>query len=149
VADRHLAGPRGTAARLRQQPEWTEVARSLWLPTDLVPALGPRRDANPTIEVEAIDILDETSDSKTSQRVVALPDPPVERHPDSSITWTHILRTIHLQGIYLPVPRAARFRYPRFVGTASNVIVHCVVHDSGREGIMWLSAAMVEGASPR
>jgi hypothetical protein len=133
---------------LRQRPEWTEVARSLWLPTDLVPALEPPkpfrvlrvhgRDADPTIEVEAIDILDETNDSNTSQRVIALPDPPVERHPDSSITWTHILRTIHLNGIYLPVPRAARFRYPRLVGTASNVIVHCVVHDSGREGLMWL-----------
>jgi hypothetical protein len=70
--------------------------------------------------------------------VVALPDPPVERHPHCSITWTQILRTIHLQGIYLPVPRAARFRYPRLVGTENNVIVQCVVHDSGREGFIWL-----------
>jgi hypothetical protein len=133
---------------LRQRMEWTEVARSLWLPTDLVPALEPPklfrvlrvrgRDTDPAIEVEAIDILDETSDSHASQGVVALPDPPVERHPDSSITWTHVLRTIHLQGIYLPVPLAARFRYPRFVGAAGNVIVHCVIHDSGREGLIWL-----------
>jgi hypothetical protein len=136
---------------LRQRREWTEVARSLWLPTDLVPELEPPkpfrvlcvhgRDADPAIEVEPIDILDETSDAQASPGVVALPDPPVERHPDSSITWTHILRTIHLQGIYLPVPVGARFRYPHLVGAAGNVIVHCVVHDSGREGIMWLDRA--------
>jgi hypothetical protein len=111
---------------LRQRGEWTEVARSLWLPTNLVPALEPPkpfrvlrvrgRHADPTIEVEAVDILDEASDSNTSQSMVALPDPPVERLPHCSITWTQILRTIHLQGVYLPVPRAARFRYPRLVG---------------------------------
>jgi hypothetical protein len=133
---------------LRQRPEWTEVARSFWLPTDLVPALEPPkpfrvlrvcgRDADAAVEVEAIDILDETTDYRLSERVIALPNPPVERHPDSSITWTHVLRTIHLQSIYLPVPIAARFRYPRFVGATSNVIIHCVVHDSGREGPMWL-----------
>jgi hypothetical protein len=39
--------------------------------------------------------------------------------------------------------------YKKLANVESNVIVHCVVHDSGREGIMWLSAAMVEGASPR
>jgi hypothetical protein len=93
------------------------------------------------IELEAIDISDERSDSHLSERVIVLPDPPVERHPDSSITWTHVLRTIHLQGIYLPVPVAARFRYPRFVGVASNGIVHCVVHESGREGVIWLDRA--------
>jgi hypothetical protein len=136
---------------LRQRREWTEVARSLWLPTDLLPALEPPkpfhvlcvhgRDADPAIEMELIDILDDRSDAHASPGAVALPDPPVERHPDSSITWTHVLRTIHLQGIYLPVPVGARFRYPRFVGAAGNMIVQCVVHDSGREGPMWLDRA--------
>jgi hypothetical protein len=132
---------------LRQRPEWTEVARNLWLPTDLVPALEPPkpfrvlrvrgRDADPTIEMKAIDIVDETN-SHASEELLVLPDPPVERHPDSSITWTHVLRTIHLHGWYLPVPVAARFRYPRFVGVAANVIQHCILYDSGREGLMWL-----------
>jgi hypothetical protein len=130
---------------LRQRPEWTEVARSLWLPTDLVPALEPPKPFRVLRvrgrDVEPIDILDETSDAHASPRAVALQDPPVERHRDSSITWTHVLRTIHLQGIYLPVPVSARFRYPRFVGAAGNVIVHCVVHDSGREGPIWLDRA--------
>jgi hypothetical protein len=134
---------------LRQRTEWTEVARSLWLPTDLVPAFEPPkpfrvlpvrgRDADPAIGAEPVDMLDEPSESDASQGVVGLPDPPVERHPDSSITWTHVLRTIHLNGHYLPVPVGARFRYPRFVGAAGNVVVHCVVHESGRESLMWLA----------
>jgi hypothetical protein len=135
-------------AWLRQCTEWMEVARSLWLPTDLVPALEvPKpfrvlrvlaRDGDRAGEAFAIDILDDPSVSHASRQAVAPPDPTVERLPDSSITWTHILRTIHLHGLYLPVPFAARFRYPRFVGAAGNVVLHCVVHDSGREGLMWL-----------
>ena len=132
---------------LRQRTEWTEVARSLWLPTDLVPALDPPkpfrvlhvrgRDAE-SMDVEVIEIWDEPSASHEPQRVVTLPDPPVARHPDSSVTWTHVLRAIHIHGTYLPVPVAARFRYPRFVGAAGNVVLRCVDHDSGREGAMWL-----------
>ncbi len=133
---------------LRQRTEWTEVARSLWLPSELVPALEPPKpfrvlqvlgaDDTSAPDVKEVEIQDVAGEAEAPQNVVLLPDPPVERHPDSSVSWTHVLRTIHLHGLYLPVPTAARFRYPRFVGGAGNVVVHGVVHDSGREGLVWL-----------
>jgi hypothetical protein len=136
---------------LRERAEWTEVARSLWLPSELVPTLERPKlfrvlqvrgasDAS-TVEIEEVEIQDAAGEVDAPQGVVALADPPVERHPDSCVTWTQVLRTIHLHWLYLPVPTAARFRYPRFVGGAGNVVVHCVIHDSGREGLIWLDRA--------
>jgi hypothetical protein len=55
-----------------------------------------------------------------------------------SYSTSTIVPSVHLHGLYLPVPVAARFRYPRFVGTSGNVLIHCVAHDSGREGAAWL-----------
>lgn len=129
--------------------EWEAIARGLWLPAQLVPppaAPKPFRvwriasDNTGGAVAEECEYVEESEGVEQGGLgcVIRLPDPPVERHPDSSVSWTQVLRTIHLQGAYLPVPTAARFRYPRFVGRQGAVVVNALSHDSGLEGHIWL-----------
>jgi hypothetical protein len=133
---------------LCQRPEWTEIARGLWLPTDLVPLLpkpGVVRvwrivgDSDKDVSIEECELVESSDDDgvQSGDCVLRLPDPPVERHPDSVISWTHVLRTVHILGNYLPVPTGARFRCPRFVGHGV-VAITALSHETGREGFFWL-----------
>src|SRR5437870_13159999 len=121
--------------------EWTEIARGLWLPSELVPQPdlpGPFRvrpiqgshswqhGDSMTEIVEA----DESSSCVAIENRLVLPDPPVEREPDASVRWIHTLRTIHLHSGYLPVPTGARFRYPRFVGRTGPLAISTVIHET-------------------
>ena len=134
---------------LSNAEEWTEIARGLWLPSDLVPQPEPPRPfrVRPiqgshswqhgdgvTEVVEA----DESSSGVATENRLVLPDPPVERAPDASVRWIHTLRTIHLHFAYLPVPTGARFRYPRFVGRTGPLAIPTVIHETGQEGFVWL-----------
>jgi hypothetical protein len=136
-------------AWLSSNEHWTEIARGLWLPTSLVPnpekpkpfrlrAVRPVGAAQATGEVEFLENGDEPVAAENSVTQLMLPDPPVERHPDASVSWTHTLRTVHLHANYLPVPTGARFRYPRFVGRSGPVAIHAVGHDTGDQGLLWL-----------
>lgn len=129
---------------------WAEIARALWLPCDLVPQSTPPkpfhvRPVPGSYNVRqgdgAIEVI-ETGDEPSVQGAAAnhwmLPDPPVEREIDASVRWTHTLRTIHLYSGYLPVPRGARFRYPRFVGRKGPLAIPAIVHETGQEGFIWL-----------
>ena len=134
---------------LSNTEEWTEIARGLWLPSDLVPQPEPPRpfrvrpiqgshswqSGDGVTEVTEAD--ESSSDVATENRLV-LPDPPVEREPDASVRWTQTLRTIHLHFAYLPVPTGARFRYPRFVGRTGPLAIPTVIHETGQEGFVWL-----------
>ena len=135
------------ASWLYTRPEWSEIARSLWLPTDLIPAaVKPKpirvlrvggEGGNFSAEESLVEEFGAQISSSTDP-VVRVPDPPVERHPDSAVSWTQVLRTVHLLGNYLPVPTGARFRYPRFVGRNGPLVVSTLLHDAGREGFLWL-----------
>ena len=132
---------------LNTRAEWTEVGRGLWLPTELVPQIEKLPDIRVLSvggngeKVTADEWLIEQSTESSHTKIDRADrgnEPPVERHPDSSVSWTHVLRTIHLLGNYLPVPTGARFRYPRFVGRDGPLIVSTLMHDTGREGFLWL-----------
>jgi len=129
--------------------EWAEIARSLWLPADMVPVLetpkplrvwrihgGHGREVGAE-ECQVVEPAESEGDAPEGC-VLRLPDPPVERHPDSAVSWTHTLRAVHILGNYLPVPIGARFRYPRFVGRNGSVAIHALAHSTGREGYLWL-----------
>jgi hypothetical protein len=133
---------------LCDRPEWAEIARGLWLPSDLVPSLQEpprvsvwriRGGDDEKVTAEECQLVESSEDeaTKAGASVMRLPDPPVERHPDSVVSWTHILRTVHILGNYLPVPTGARFRYPRFVGHGV-VAISALSHDTGREDFLWL-----------
>jgi len=132
---------------LDSRQEWTEIAQGLWLPTGLVPPLVRPRPfrvrpvkGGPAAGLESSerngDELRALGESPNSYE--PYPDPPVERHPDSSVSWTHTLRTLHIDAAYLPVPSAARFRYPRFVGRFGPLAIKAVHHETGLEGYFWL-----------
>ena len=89
---------------------------------------------------KSIEIIESsTRQSLIGNNIIELLDPPLEKHLDTSISWTQVLRTIHIHNNYLPVPSLARFRYPRFVGNKSNVIaIKGVFFDSGEEDYLWL-----------
>jgi hypothetical protein len=130
--------------------EWSEIARGLWTPTDMVPTLPTPQllsvwriqggSNNREVTAERVQIVETAGDeaSEPGECIVRLPDPPVERHPDSAVSWTHVLRTTHILGNYLPVPTGARFRYPRFVGQSGAVAISGLSYDTGREGFLWL-----------
>src|SRR6266446_2815475 len=134
---------------LSNAEEWTEIARGLWLPSELVPQPEPpkpfrvrpihgshslQHGDGVTEVVEA----DESSLGAATENRLVLPDPPVERASDASVRWAHTLRTIHLHSGYLPVPTGARFRSPRFVGRTGPLAIPTVIHETGQEGIVWL-----------
>lgn len=129
--------------------EWAEVARGSWLPADMVPScdapkpLSVRRIRGGDgggVTAEECRVVESAGaeDLAAGGCVLKMPDPPVERHPDSAVSWTHVLRAVHILGNYLPVPTGARFRYPRFVGRGGAVAVGALAHDAGREGHLWL-----------
>jgi len=130
--------------------EWAEIARGLWLPSDLVPSLDEPRifrvlriaqtDTGLALTQECeVSEVDKPSPTE-SGCVIRLPDPPVEREANAAVAWTQILRAIHLHSCYLPVPTGARFRYPRFIGhnSAQPIVVKALAFDTGREGHIWL-----------
>jgi hypothetical protein len=128
---------------LYTRPEWSEIGRGLWFPTELIPAVEkPQRirvvcvGGNGQHTVVNESFIEEETESSAS--VTSNHDPPVERHPDSSVSWTHVLRTVHILGNYVPVPSGARFRYPRFVGHSGPLAISTLFHDSGRDGFLWL-----------
>src|SRR5262249_1151897 len=88
-------------------------------------------------DVEVVEAGQEAATSDGIERFV-LSEPPVQRHPDASVTWTHTLRTIHIHYGYLPVPTGARFRYPRFVGRMGLVAISALLHETGQHGFLWL-----------
>jgi hypothetical protein len=57
---------------------------------------------------------------------------------DSSVNWTVVLRAINLKEEFVPVAAHARFRYPRFVGRIGPLAIRAVLHETGREGYLWL-----------
>ena len=129
--------------------EWVEIAHGLWLPSNLIPEpvqpkpfrVGAVRNGGggaPDGEMEVLEAGEDPFAYAENQPEIVLPDPPVERHPDASVTWTHTLHTIHLDSGYLPVPTGARFRYPRFVGRTAPLAIHAALHETGQEGILWL-----------
>jgi hypothetical protein len=137
-------------AWLAEQSGWTEVARGLWLPTFLLPQPP---DPKP-VRVIRIGIA---SVGNHQAAVVTLPgdsEPAAQggvgdstelgsraraaRDADGTVSWTQTLKTIHIQGKYLPVPQHARFRYPRFVGADGPLALRCLSVDSRREGWLWL-----------
>ena len=134
---------------LSNAEEWTEIARGLWLLSELVPQPEPPRPfrvrpiqgshswqhGDSVIEVVE---ADESSLGAAAENRLVLPDPPVEREPDASVRWIQTLRTIHLHFAYLPVPTGARFRYPRFVGRTGPLAIPTVIHETGQEGFVWL-----------
>ena len=134
---------------LSNAEEWTEIARGLWLTSDLVPQPEPPRPfrVRPIQGshswqygdgvTEVIEADESSSGVATANRLV-LPDPPVERDPDASVRWLQTLRTIHLHCAYLPVPTGARFRYPRFVGRTGPLALPTVIHETGQAGFVWL-----------
>lgn len=132
---------------LYQRSDWTEIARGLWLPTNLVPCLdipkhfrvwqvnSANHEGFKSIEITENSTNQPLSDNNT----IKLLDPPVEKHLDTSISWIQVLRTIHIHNKYLPIPVSAQFRYPKFVGYKSNVIaIKGVFFDSGEEDYLWL-----------
>jgi hypothetical protein len=134
-------------AWLLGRSEWAEIARGLWLPTDLLPRpdipqvfrvirVGGSNQQPGTESFIRIEQSDETEQAEPNCPVPAAP--PVESHPDASVSWTHTLRAIHLNNGYIPVPSSARFRYPQVMGINRCVVIRCVAHDSGREGWLWL-----------
>jgi SOS-response transcriptional repressor LexA len=137
-------------AWLDTKKEWTEIGRGLWLPSTLVPQPGKPKpfrvravrgtagESAPGVEdFEVIEVDQEAGTSEVIERLV-ISEPPVERHADASVTWTHTLRTIHIYYGYLPVPTGARFRYPRFVGRMGPVAISALLHDTGQRGFLWL-----------
>jgi hypothetical protein len=128
--------------------EWAEIARGLWLPAELVPTpVVPKRfrvwrvtgDNTGRALAEECEYIEESEGGDgVSDCVIRLPDPPIERHPDSSVSWTQVLRTVYLYEAYLPVPTGARFRYPRFIGRQGPVVISTLIYNSGREGYVWL-----------
>ena len=137
-------------AWLNSTEDWVEIARGLWLPGDLVPQPSPpkpfrvrpvpgsRNVTQGDGEIEVIEAETKPAGQEVAESYLVLPDPPVEREPDASVRWTHILRTIHLYSGYLPVPTGARFRYPRFVGRKSPLAIPAITHETGQEGFIWL-----------
>lgn len=135
---------------LAEQREWTEVARGLWLPTVLLPQ-APDPKAVRVIQIGAtgtglhqatVVILPDDSKSAAGNSGGNSPEPesspPAARDADGTVSWKQVLKTIYIQGKYLPVPHHARFRYPRFVGVDGPLALRCLSVDSGREGWLWL-----------
>lgn len=130
---------------LYQRSDWSEIARSLWLPTSLVPKLDlPKHfrvlQVNNNSSFKSIEVIENNNElSISDSNTIEFPDPPIEKHLDTSISWVQVLRTIHIYNKYLPVPTQAQFRYPKFVGHKSNVIaVKGVFFDTGEEDFLWL-----------
>lgn len=132
---------------LYTRSEWSEIGRGLWFPTELITtAEKPERMKVLSVGgsgehvIVNQSVFEEESASSATKAISETnnQDPPVERHPDSSVSWTHVLRTVHLLGNYLPVPVGARFRYPRFVGRTGPLAISTVFHDLGSEGFLWL-----------
>jgi hypothetical protein len=134
---------------LCNRSEWAEIAHSLWLPADMVPSFDApkplsvwriRGGHDGEVAAEECKVVESAGGEEHTAGgcVLQLPDPPVERHPDSAVSWTHVLRAVHILSSYLPVPTGARFRYPRFVGRKGAVAVSALSHDTGREGYLWL-----------
>jgi hypothetical protein len=135
---------------LAEQREWTEVARGLWLPTVLLPQTPDPKPVR-VIQIGAtgaglhqttVVILPDDSKPNAQNSGCDSPEPgskaPAARAADGTVSWAQILKTIHIQGKYLPVPHRARFRYPRFVGLDGPLALRCLSVDSGREGWLWL-----------
>ncbi len=130
---------------LYQSSDWSEIARSLWLPTKRIPKLNlPKHfrvwQVNNNTGFKAIELIENNNEPSISDsNAIEFPDPPIEKHLDTSISWVQVLRTIHIYNKYLPVPAQAQFRYPKFVGHKSNVIaIKSVFFDSGEEDFLWL-----------
>lgn len=126
---------------LYTRSEWSEIGRGLWFPTELIPPV----EKPPRIRVLSVEgsgqhttvselFIEEETESSTKTATV----PIVERLPDSTVSWTHVLRTVHLLGNYVPVPLGARFRYPRLVGRSGPLAISTLFHDLGQEGFLWL-----------
>jgi hypothetical protein len=131
---------------LYTRSEWSEIGRGLWFPTELIPPAEPPQrirvfsvgcNGQHTFVNETF-IDEETKSEAKTVSGTTYKDPPVERHPDSSVSWIHVLRTVHLLRSYVPVPTGARFRYPRFVGRSGPLAINTLFHDLGREGFLWL-----------
>lgn len=135
---------------LCSREEWAEIARGLWLPSDLVPSLDEPRifrvlriaqTETGLALTQECEVSEVDKPSPTDSRcIIRLHDPPVEREANAAVAWIHTLRAIHLRSCYLPVPTEARYRYPRFVGhnNAQPIVVKALAFDTGHEGHIWL-----------
>lgn len=135
------------AAWLHHRSEWIEMSRGLWLPMELVPKFEPpqmyrvwqihQEHAASVLPISPIN-QDSTPTENTEKGLDSSPAPPIERHLDASISWTHPLRTIHLNNGYIPIPVTARFRYPKVAGQQPLVAIRGLIQATGHEGWLWL-----------
>lgn len=134
---------------LLQREEWMRVGRDTWFPKKLVPSLArshryavlpvsshENSNALSLVKIEGGALLSET------QEVVQVVDGTEKVQGQltrrSSVKWRTVLRTLHLNEGYLPVPTRARGCYPQAKKLSSVVAIPGVWFADASQMTVWL-----------
>lgn len=144
--------PAELAQWLLQRDEWTKVGRDLWFPKHLLPppvqnrhyavlSVNAGKREHPASFLEPIDTNEQNMGEVIDREISREKQTQDSRQTISKNRWKVVLRTLHLNEGYIPVPPQMRVLYPHDQKLSNLYVLPGIWFADASEMTVWLDMA--------